>query len=162
MRKNIVISHLIITALVGFLFFVVGQILYRPLTEKLWTPLGIAIYFLIFSVVMLIALFVLNQVRQDYSYWVQNGKKDTVKKSFHRGIACVLVVFLLSGVFEFIYEIGKTSAYEPTSYIFLIDDSGSMAGSDPQFMRRDAISRIMDNQSVLYHMRFINLQLMLS
>lgn len=146
-NKKDMIIHLVCSAGVGALFFIVGQILYFSLTEKLWTPLGIAIYFLIFSIMMLIAMFVLNQIRKDYSYWYKNEKKDTVKKAYLRGMACIIVLFILSGIFEFLYELGKTTEYVPTSYVFLIDDSGSMSGNDPQCVRSEAIGRIMGNQT---------------
>lgn len=146
-EKKGVIIHMGCSALIGVLFFLIGQILYPSLTENIWTPLGIALYFLVFSVIMLISMFVLNQVRQDYSYWFKSGKKDTVKKAYIRGVACIIVLFVLSGLFEFFYELGKESYYDPTSYVFLIDDSGSMSANDPQCVRSEAISKIMENQT---------------
>jgi len=49
----------------------------------------------------------------------------------HFASKCLIVfpiLFLLSGLFEFLYELGGDSAVlQPTSYIFLLDTSGSMA-----------------------------------
>lgn len=145
--KKGVIIHMGCSALIGVLFFLIGQILYPSLTENIWTPLGIALYFLVFSVIMLISMFVLNQIRQDYSYWYKTGKKDTIKKAYIRGIVCILVLFILSGACEFLYELGKEADYDPTSYVFLIDDSGSMSANDPQCVRSEAIGKIMENQA---------------
>lgn len=145
--KKGVIIHMGCSALIGVLFFLIGQILYPSLTENIWTPLGIALYFLAFSVIMLISMFVLNQIRQDYSYWYKTGKKDTIKKAYIRGIVCILVLFILSGACEFLYELGKEADYDPTSYVFLIDDSGSMSANDPQCVRSEAIGKIMENQA---------------
>ncbi len=145
-KKN-AIAHIACSAIIGVLFFVIGQILYPYIIEKWWTPIGIAVYFLVFSTIMLIAMFILNQIRKDYSYWFKNGKKDTVKKAYIRGTVCLIVIFVLSGIFEFIYELGDDVIYDTSSYVFLIDDSGSMAGNDPQFERGAAINRIMKNQA---------------
>ncbi|MBR3141796.1 MAG: VWA domain-containing protein [Clostridiales bacterium] len=51
--------------------------------------------------------------------------------------------FAVSMLFEFLYELGKQKSVEPSSYIFVIDDSGSMASTDPQDKRVKAISDIM-------------------
>lgn len=145
--KKGIIAHIVCSAAIGILFFAIGQILYPHIIEKWWTPFGIALYFLIFSTIMLIAMFVFNQIRKDYSYWFKNGKKDTIKKAYIRGVVCVVVIFVLAGIFEFLYELGNDVIYDTTSYVFLIDDSGSMSGNDPQCERGEAINRIMKNQT---------------
>lgn len=42
---------------------------------------------------------------------------------------------------EYLYELNpKQKIIEPTSYIFVIDESGSMSGNDPEGLRYDAVS----------------------
>lgn len=54
-------------------------------------------------------------------------------------------ILLLSMTLEFIYELNpKFKAIEPTSYIFVIDESGSMSGNDSTGLRYDAIPEIME------------------
>ena len=49
-----------------------------------------------------------------------------------------------SGLLEFLYEIGgKISPKSATSYIFVIDDSGSMQSNDSSNERKNAIDSIM-------------------
>ena len=56
-----------------------------------------------------------------------------------------LAALALGGVFEFIYELGiHRKVTEPTSYVFLIDDSDSMKSSDPGFERYSAIVQVME------------------
>lgn len=150
MKKNGNIIHMWITLTIGCIFFVIGQILYPVFSEKVWSPLGISLYFLVFAIIFVISMFVLNQARRDYSYWVKNNKKATVKKAYIRGLICVLALLIFSGVFEFLYELGSVKIPEPTSYVFLIDDSASMGGNDPEFKRSDAIAEIMKDESLPY------------
>ena len=59
-------------------------------------------------------------------------------------VAGVAVAYFgVSLLFEFLYELGKQKFVEPTSYIFVIDDSGSMQGTDPNYKRVQAIHDIM-------------------
>lgn len=59
-------------------------------------------------------------------------------------ICSLLGVALLSLGFEFIYELNpQNKPVEPTSYIFVIDESGSMGSNDPSGLRYEAIPEIM-------------------
>lgn len=66
--------------------------------------------------------------------------------SMIRYFLCGMVgVFLLSMALEFIYEFNpKLKAIKPTSYIFVIDESGSMSGNDSTGLRYEAIPEIME------------------
>lgn len=59
----------------------------------------------------------------------------------------ILLTFVLGLLFEFLYEIDMFSEQDiyqdATSYVFIIDNSGSMSGNDPDGLRYSAISRIM-------------------
>lgn len=56
----------------------------------------------------------------------------------------VVAVFFLSMLLEYLYELNpKQKIIEPTSYIFVIDESGSMEGNDPEGLRYEAIQKIM-------------------
>lgn len=56
-----------------------------------------------------------------------------------------MVIFFLTMLLEYVYELNpKQKIIEPTSYIFVIDESGSMSGNDPKGLRYDAIREIMD------------------
>lgn len=59
-------------------------------------------------------------------------------------ICSLIGVFVLSMGLEFIYESNPNiKSIEPTSYIFVIDESGSMSGNDPSGLRYEAIPEIM-------------------
>lgn len=58
----------------------------------------------------------------------------------------VVAIFAIGCGLEFIYELG--SAYTPVEFndfIFAIDDSGSMEGTDPENMRYQALAQLLDS-----------------
>lgn len=72
-----------------------------------------------------------------YSGW------ESMFRYFAIGIAAV---FFLTMLLEYLYELNpKQKMIEPSSYIFVIDESGSMGGNDPKGLRYDAIREIMDS-----------------
>lgn len=59
-------------------------------------------------------------------------------------ICSLIGIFVLVMGLEFIYECNPNiKSIEPTSYIFVIDESGSMSGNDPGGLRYKAIPEIM-------------------
>ena len=59
-------------------------------------------------------------------------------------ICSLIGIFVLVMGLEFIYECNPNiKSIEPTSYIFVIDESGSMSGNDPDGLRYEAIPEIM-------------------
>ena len=59
-------------------------------------------------------------------------------------IGSLIGIFVLAMGLEFIYEYNPNiKSIEATSYIFVIDESGSMSGNDPDGLRYEAIPEIM-------------------
>lgn len=59
-----------------------------------------------------------------------------------------LGVLLLSSLLEFLYELSpKHKEIEATSYIFILDESGSMSMNDPNGLRYQAIPKIMKEEN---------------
>lgn len=136
-------KHLILTALTGVIFWLIGELAFTFLTEKIWTPLGISVYFLVFAVLMFIILFIILAVKADVS---TKEKKRNIKEACTLGIIAMAAVVAFSCLFEFLYELGGRDYYEPTSYIFLVDDSGSMDGTED--LRVQAIKDVMTSDNV--------------
>lgn len=112
----------------------------------MWQPLGIAIYFLVFAIIMVIGMFILAVFRGDFNKLLDAGI-NPIKDNFISIITLVLIFFVSTLFLEFLYEIGKTQVDEPSSYVFLIDDSGSMSSNDPNCERATAIKKIMEKQT---------------
>jgi len=156
MRKYGHALHILITAGLGIVFFsLVDEAifpflfhvsLFSFLTEVVWTPLGIAIYFALFAGAMYGLMYLLCKWRGDYRGWTMKNLTSVVSNSFKRAAIGIAVLFLAAGVFEFLYELDKINTSHSSSYIFLIDDSGSMSGNDPTYEREKAIGKIMSKQ----------------
>lgn len=119
-------SYLIVTIILGIIFFILGECIFEVLTKRMFTPLGILLYFLLFFSVIFVGLTVLlckKLSAADFSIKVRSAWKIL--------LVLLLAFLLLIGFFEFLYELGKEEIPEPTSLIFLIDDSGSMSGNEP-------------------------------
>ncbi len=148
MRKWGTALHILITAGVGVLFFIIGELLFPILTELIWAPLGIALYFALFAGVIYGFMFLLNKKRGDYQGWHNKNLGEVVSGAFKKGAIAIAVIFLASGIFEFVYELdfSSFSMGDASSYVFVIDDSASMLGSDPDMKRVDAINNIMEDE----------------
>ena len=57
--------HLVASAVLGVLFWIIGQFIYPVFTQKIWQPLGIALYFITLAVFLVIGLAFLASLRND-------------------------------------------------------------------------------------------------
>lgn len=130
----------IATILIGGIAGVLLEILYKKMYSQIWTPLMVAIYFTVLAAVMAIAIGVLCLAK---------GDKELARASKVGLIILLVLVFGISLVAEVLYELGANKTLEvkgTTAYIFIIDNSGSMAGNDPDNKREAAIERIMSEK----------------
>lgn len=130
----------LLTMIVSVLFAIawayIGEILYAALIDVMWSPLVIGLYFMGLAVMQIIAIQVAGLIRGNAA----DGRH--MKKA----VVYIPVVLVAALALNFIYGIGiSRKADEPTSFIFLIDDSGSMDTNDPQNMRKEAINQVMSN-----------------
>ena len=134
--------HTIITAIAGIVFFMIGEMIYNNIIVDSTAPLTLPIYFLAFMIVMIIVLWALSLKRG--TYFETRDKKKKSGDMTKTIIITLVIMTVSSGVLEFLYEIGgKISPNNVTSYIFVIDDSGSMQSNDPTNERKNAIDSIM-------------------
>ena len=122
----------------GALYGILANLFFDKMVSILWAPLAIALYFLVFTVLLcLLVVFVVKKLGH-----------DNKRKAMIRGMAIVLLaVFVLSMLFEFLYELGlNVEMSEPDSYILMIDDSGSMKDSDPHTQREKAIGTLVQDK----------------
>lgn len=120
----------------GVIWAFVGYMLYNSLTKVLWTPLVIGLYFAGLAVMQILAIQLSGLIRGNC------GSGSHLAKS----LGLVLAILAAGTVLDFIYEQRITeSVLEPTSYIFLIDDSSSNDWNDPANARGDAYMQALRN-----------------
>lgn len=123
----------------GALYGILTNSIFEKMVSALWTPLAIALYFLVFAILLcLLIVFIVKKLGH-----------DNERATMIRDMAIVLLaIFVSSMLFEFLYEIGlNVEMSEPDSYILMIDDSGSMADNDPNTQREKAIATLVRDKS---------------
>ncbi len=151
MSKSGYAGHTFLTAGIGAVVFIVVEALRYLLIDVLdfYTPASIAICFAVYAGIMFAVMYALCKARKDYEGWVKKNLSSVVSKAYKFAAIALAVLIVLSGVFEFLYEIesiGTGNSGHPTSYIFLVDDSSSMGGNDFGFERVTAIEKIMSEE----------------
>lgn len=130
----------VVSIIVGVVFWIIGELLFDLLTERLFTPVGISLYFLLFSIILSAVLLIIGFFQVDLH---ESGNARNTKEAIRLGIILIVILFMLAGAFEFLYELGDQSLPEPTSFILLIDDSGSMSRNDSMNDRPNKIDEFM-------------------
>ena len=123
----------------GIIAWFLGSILYSAMLDSIPRPVVIGIVFTVLYLFILIAVVLVSVIQRQFQ-----GNAVTLLISF---LAGALVVFLLAALFQFIYGLDfKTNISGPSSYVFIIDDSGSTSGSDPDQLRYKAIDDVLQGE----------------
>ena len=125
----------------GVLAWFTCRYLYYSLHDRLSGPVLMA---MLFSLLFLITFFsVIISSLITGSFNKDSLLYDGVYSIFHHFAFCILVISILSGSLEYLYELNPhTMEFEPSSYIFVLDESGSMEDNDPNGLRYKAIPDI--------------------
>ncbi|MCD8029200.1 MAG: VWA domain-containing protein [Erysipelotrichaceae bacterium] len=133
------------TLIVSMIASIVGMIISNKVYNSLdiWRPLAIGIRIFVFVCIVMIGVFVYSWINGNLSF-------SNLSIGMNAGLLAVglIVVLLVSTLFEGIYEIDfvANTYTEPTSYVFIIDNSGSMSTNDPDALRYTAIEDIISNK----------------
>lgn len=123
----------------GILAFFVCENIYRLFNDTLPRPCVTLIYFTVMFFIIALLLFVLQSMIFSKSQFILNKKQLFIS---------ALGIMLGSIMFEFIYDLDINSQNDRvSSYIFIIDNSGSMSETDPDGMRYRAIEKLLEDKS---------------
>ena len=139
------IRFLIASVVISILDAIVTMILYGKTAGQIPGPFMFAIVMGVFYCIWAIGIILYSMLDSRY------GRIKTYEKKSRNPVVETLkflvIIMLVSMTFEFIYELEpQRKAIRPTSYVFLMDDSGSMEGNDGDFLRYQAIRPIMENE----------------
>lgn len=129
---------MLVLSIVGtVIFYLVGEALQNLMAENVPGPVFIGIYFLVFGIILAIALFLSHLI---------NGTSPENGNPLY--ILITLGILLIGGMlFEFLYELGgKEVQVIETDCIFIIDNSGSMEANDPNQVRIRALEEIVNEK----------------
>lgn len=127
---------------VGIIACFASQYLYTAYRGTVPTPVLIGLLCLLLFVLLFVAVWVSSAVTGsfDQNSILYHGRKQMIGY-FLLG---TLAIFFLSTSLEFLYELTpKRQEIAATSYIFILDESGSMRSNDPSGLRYQAIPEIM-------------------
>ncbi len=135
------LAMLIATLVLGAVSWILGLIVYNA-TVDIWPrPLVIGLAFGILAIIVLFGIYIISNI--------QGICEENIVTGGSPGSAIVLIsiavvaVVALGSLFQWIYGLHyEQELTEPTSYIFIIDDSGSMESNDPTQLRYDAINDV--------------------
>lgn len=136
MTNDIYITMIPVSIVTGIIAWFLCNRLYSSILDLLPRPLVIGIVFVVLYALLLIVVVVVAILGHEYQ-----GNAITFLLSLLPG---ALAVLALSTLFQFIYGLNlRSQTSGPTSYVFIIDDSGSTSETDPGQLRYKAVSDVL-------------------
>lgn len=136
---------LIATAVAGFIAFIIEQALYAALIDVLPRPVLIAVLMLILAAVCSIVISVVVKITdetQDEFLFLDGRTLISIGL-----VVCLFVMLLLTMLMEWIYDHEEVKTISASSYIFVLDESGSMSGNDPDYERYEAVDTVINTMA---------------
>ena len=131
------------TIVAGIAAWLAGSAIYPHLADTLPRPVLIGLLFGLLCALTTTAIMMVGRKMVTFEANLLS------RKGSRRGAVGLLLLggillTLLAMLFEWVYEIeATTEQHDPTSYVFVVDDSGSMEGNDPNRSRFAAIPTVL-------------------
>ncbi len=136
---------LVVSALMGAAVWFVCEGLYDALVDSLARPVLMGLLFGLLALAAAGGVFAVSLLRGTFEQDVVTGGSALAAGGILMGL--VLLVAVLAALFQWLYSLRLSGeAAKPTSYIFLLDDSGSMLDNDPHQRRFSAIGQVLEGQ----------------
>lgn len=135
-------TTLLVASLVaGAMAWAIDMVIYHALIDVWSRPVLIGVMFLVLAVVVSAAVLAASKAKRGFDeefLFLQSTGAIVL------GLAVTAVaVFAVALVLEWIYDRQFAEMPEPTSYIFLLDESSSMEDNDPEKLRYAAVDQVM-------------------
>lgn len=134
------LKMLIGSILAGLVYALIAEPFVRIGERVLPGMVIVPVYFLGLFLVLGLAVFLISKITYSSTQSRINMKQWVIT---------LVLIIGLSLLFEFIYEVvrpkAKTKDFD--SYIFILDDSGSMIQNDPNYLRYQAIDKLLEDKS---------------
>lgn len=130
-------GFLIASLIAAVIFYFIGELIYSALIDNISSIVFMGVYFATFGLILAASLLMTAKL----------SNLDISAKSLLVSGICILLLLLLGILFEFLYELdfGRVEPVRDT-YIFAIDNSGSMETNDPDQKRTAAVYQLLENQ----------------
>lgn len=147
MRRNKQFNPLmlVLSIVLGAAAWFVCAALYGALVDTVSGPILMGLVFGVLALVMAVGVFLISSLSGTFEKNVITGGSTGSALGFL--IVAVLLVGVLGALFQWLYSLRfRIASAQPTSYVFLIDNSGSMSENDPRQLRYDAIEEVLRGQ----------------
>jgi uncharacterized protein YegL len=140
----LLISTLISAILTGIgMHYSHGVAFFMERNNRLFMPMYMAALFAVFFVITCLVVFLISNLNLTYRADVISGRKNKGRIFLYIVIGIALISLLLLGA-EFLYETNfQRGTKGAGTYVFLIDDSGTMENNDPAMMRYSVIESML-------------------
>ena len=143
MKLNV--KLLIASIVAGLVAGIAAVALYQKLEGTMSNRILIPLLFVAFAVILCatVSIWMACFGKGEEAFWFLEGRMMLTI-----GLVCGLVVlFFSSMLLEWLYDTDFQDQPPSTSYIFVLDESGSMGGNDPSLKRYSAVQDMMDNMA---------------
>lgn len=128
---------IIVTIVAAILARILGGFFYNVTLNTLPRPILIGFIFIFLYLILMIAIHALSLIQDIFD-------SDSEWLTIAILAGGMVAVFGLASLFQFLYQLDPTqTAVGPTSYIFVIDDSGSTSTTDPSGLRYSAVEEVL-------------------
>jgi hypothetical protein len=125
------------------------NLIYDACVDNLPRPILIGLLFWILYIAVAATVFITGGIRSTFADESVPDFLDSKIKIILAVVAGGITVFLFATLFQWIYGLNAEKAdVNPTSYVFIIDDSDSMLGNDPNVLRYSSIKEIINKMPV--------------
>ncbi len=138
-KKRFSIKMIIGSILAGFIYGLAGELIYKSMELPLPHIIVVMLYFTGMFLFIGIAVYFIGKSGNYQSYTKVNKKQ---------WLAAFVLMIFLSLLFEFLYSSIslKAKGQDFSSYLFVVDNSGSMDNTDPDGIRYQAIDKLLGNK----------------
>ena len=134
---------LLITLAAGIVAWLIGTLVYSGMVDTASRPWLIGLIFLILYVIVVLTVFIFSNITAVFRENMLTGSPDKGLTALIL-LAGAVIVFFLAAFFQWLYGLSASAKQAgPTSYVFVIDDSGSMTANDPDGERYTAIREVL-------------------
>ena len=117
---------LLITLAAGIVAWLIGTLVYSGMVDTASRPWLIGLIFLILYVIVVLTVFIFSNITAVFRENMLTGSPDKGLTALIL-LAGAVIVFFLAAFFQWLYGLSASAKQAgPTSYVFVIDDSGSM------------------------------------
>lgn len=134
---------LIVSIVAGILAAVGVAYLYGYLKDSMSNRILIPLLFVAYAAVLcgVVSVWMAVAGKGEEAFWFLEGRMMLTI-----GLICGLVVLFFAAMLtEWLYDTDFKGQEASSSYIFVLDESGSMNGSDPNYQRYSAVEKVMNS-----------------